>query len=788
MKIRIAILSVCLGGAMPVFSQLPLYKQSQAPIESRISDLLQRMTLEEKIGQLCCPMGWEMYQKDKNKIIPSQQFKDIMTTPRGGFWAVLRADPWTRKTLQNGLNPELAAKALNELQRYATEQTRLGIPLLFAEECPHGHMAIGTTVFPTSLLQASTWDKHLLKRMGEAIALEARLQGANIGYGPVLDVAREPRWSRMEETYGEDPWLTAVLGTSVMKGMQGETQSDGKHLYTTLKHFAAYGIPEAGYNGAAAQVGPRQLFADYLYPFRKAVEAGATTVMTSYNCIDGIPCTANKYLLTDVLRKQWGFNGFVYSDLTSIEGITGAHIAANYTEASALALRAGVDTDLGGNAYGKHLLNALNEKQITIAQIDTAVSRILRLKFQMNLFENPYVSPKEAAKRVRSAEHKALARQVAREGIVLLKNDGTLPLSKDIRSIAVIGPNADMVYNQLGDYTAPQDRKEIFSMLDGIRACVSPQTKVSYIRGCAIRDTTQSQIAEAVELAKQADAVILVLGGSSARDFQTEYIETGAATPQANKNTTVADMECGEGFDRKSLQLLGHQELLLNAVTRTGKPVIVTYIQGRPLNMNLAAAKANALLTAWYPGEQGGMALADILFGRYSPSGKLPVSIPRSEGQLPLYYAQGKRRNYVEGEGSALYEFGYGLSYTQFEYKDLVLEPGENGTYQTIRCTITNTGKYDAAEVVQLYLRDRIASVSLPPILLKGFERIELNKGESKTVTFRLGKEELSFYDKNLNYIVEPGTFDVMIGASSSDIRLQGSFTLKAEQIADRGR
>lgn len=776
-SLLVTVLLVC---ANHTLAQQPLYKIPSAPIESRVKDLLERMTTEEKIGQLCCPLGWEMYTKTPKGVVPSELYKERMSSmPIGSFWAVLRADPWTQKTLETGLNPELSAQALNALQKYAMENTRLGIPVLFSEECPHGHMAIGTTVFPTSLAQASTWNKKLMYEMGEAIALEARAQGANIGYGPVLDIAREPRWSRMEETFGEDPVLTSMLGVSFMKGMQGEVQNDGKHLYSTLKHFAAYGIPEAGHNGAQANIGMRQLFSDYLPPFRKAVEAGVGTIMTSYNSIDGIPCTANKYLLDEVLRKQWGFGGFVYSDLSSIEGITGARVALNHKEAAVLALKAGVDMDLGGNAYGKNLLQAMKEKLITMDDIDRAVARVLRLKFHMGLFENPYVSPQRARQVVRSQTHKELARKVAREGIVLLKNEGVLPLSKQLKHIAVIGPNADMMYNQLGDYTAPQERREIITVLDGIRNAVSPSTQVTYVKGCAIRDVTTGNIPAAVEAARAADVVVLVVGGSSARDFKTKYIETGAATVSKDENQLLSDMECGEGYDRSTLRLLGNQEKLLEEVTATGKPVVVVYIQGRPLNMNLAAEKAQALLTAWYPGEQGGTAIADILFGDHNPAGRLPVSIPRSEGQLPLYYSQGKQRTYVEEKGTPLYAFGYGLSYTQFDYSRLELAKGaDENTLQTVSCTITNTGNRDGDEVVQLYICDKVASVSQAPILLKAFSRITLKKGESKRVTFHLGKDELSLYNMEMKQVVEPGEFKIMVGTAANDIRLKGKFTL----------
>ena len=768
---------LCTGQVM---AQQWLYKQAAVPIEYRVKDLLGRMTIEEKVGQLCCPLGWEMYTKTgKNEVTVSELYKKKMAeAPVGSVWAVLRADPWTQKTLETGLSPELSAKALNALQKYAVEETRLGIPVLFAEECPHGHMAIGTTVFPTALSAASTWNEGLMLKMGEAIALEARLQGANIGYGPVLDIAREPRWSRMEETFGEDPVLTTIMGVAMMKGMQGKVQNDGKHLYATLKHFAAYGVPESGHNGSRANCGMRQLLSEYLPPFRKAVEEGAGTLMTSYNAIDGVPCTANKELLTDVLRNQWGFKGFVYSDLISIEGIVGMRAAKDNKEAAVKALKAGLDMDLGGNAFGKNLKKAYEEGLITMADLDRAVGNVLRLKFQMGLFENPYVSPELAKKLVHSKEHKELARQVAREGVVLLKNEGVLPLSKHIGHLAVIGPNADEMYNQLGDYTAPQVREEVATVLDGIRAAVSESTRVTYVKGCAVRDTTATDIPAAMAAAQKADAVVLVVGGSSARDFKTKYISTGAATVSEDAKT-LPDMDCGEGFDRSSLRLLGDQEKLISAVASTGKPLVVVYIQGRTMNMNLAAEKAQALLTAWYPGEQGGMGIADILFGDYSPAGRLPVSVPRSEGQLPVFYSQGTQRDYVESKGTPLYAFGYGLSYTRFTYSGLELQKGtEMETLQTVACTVTNTGNRDGEEVVQLYIGDKVASVSQPPLLLKAFQRIFLKKGESRQVIFHLKKDDLAIYDSEMNYVVEPGEFKVMVGAASNDIRLEGEFVL----------
>ena len=755
------------------------YKDATLSVDERVEILLSQMTLNEKVGQLLCPLGWPMYEKEGNKVEVSQLFKDRMAQqPLGSLWAVLRADPWTRKTLANGLNPRLAAEALNKIQRYAVENTRLGIPILIAEECPHGHMAIGTTVFPTALAQAGTFDEVLMRRMGEVIGLEARLQGSGIGYGPVIDIAREPRWSRMEETFGEDPYLTGVLAAEIVKGMQGEDISDGRHVYSTLKHFAAYGIPEGGLNGECAHVGMRTLLSEYVPQFKLAVEAGVGTIMTSYNSIDGVPCTGNRYLLTDLLREQWGFDGFVYSDLQSIEGIATTHrCAATYEDAGAIALKAGVDVDLEGNSY-KHLMTAYEKGKVTIDDIDRAVRNVLRKKFELGLFENPYVDPAKAAKTVRSKEHREVAREVARKGIALLKNDGILPLSKSLKRVAVIGPNADVAYNQLGDYTAPQAREEIRTVLDGVRSHVSGGTEVVYVKGCAIRDTTTSNIAEAVEAAKKSDVTILVVGGSSARDFKTEYFSTGAA--KVDENAALADMDSGEGYDRSSLNLLGDQEKLMSALINAGVKLVVVYIEGRPLNMNLASEGANALLTAWYPGEQGGEAVADVVFGDYNPAGRIPVGIPRNVGQIPVFYSKRPSHDYIDSKAAPLYAFGYGLSYTTFAYSDLVIAPSrEEGVYQTVECTVTNTGNRDGEEVVQLYLRDEIGSVETPHMQLRGFKRIALKRGESAKVRFDLRFDDLALYNHDLQQVVEPGTWQVMVGAASNDIRLKGRFEIK---------
>lgn len=759
---------------------MDVYEDPSQPTEKRLADLLARMTPEEKAGQICCPLGWPMYEKKgQNSVTVSAAYKELMDkNPLGVFWAVLRADPWTQKTLETGLNPELSARALNAMQQYATEHTRLGIPVLIAEECPHGHMAIGTTVYPTSMSQSSTWNRELICRMGQAIGREARLQGAHIGYGPVLDISREPRWSRVEETFGEDPYLTGIMGTAFVQGMQGTDYKDGRHVYATLKHMAAYGVPRGGHNGNPADMGLRALLSEYLPGFQRVVEAGrAGSVMTSYNAIDGIPCTSNAFLLDSLLRKRWGFRGAVFSDLVSIDGNISMRVAKDREEAGIQAITAGTDIDLGANCYAL-MGKAVREGRLEERYLDRAAGNVLRMKFEMGLFENPYVEPAVARREVNSAAHKDIAREVAREGTVLLKNNGVLPLSKTVKHVAVIGPNADVMYNYLGDYTAPQPRGKVVTLLDAVRAKL-PGAEVTYVKGCAIRDTTQTDIPAAVEAARKADVVILAVGGSSARDFKTKYITTGAATVSAD-DKTVSDMDCGEGYDRSTLHLLGDQERLMAALAATGKPLVTVYIEGRPLNMNLASEVSSALLTAWYPGEQGGNGIADVLFGEYNPSGRLTVSVPRSVGQLPVYYSQGVQRDYMDSKGTPLYTFGYGLSYTTFRYSNLRLLPGDGkDVLQRVVCTLTNTGRYDGDEVAQLYLTDKAASVALPPLRLKGFQKVFLKRGESREVRFDLTREDLSIYDATMQFRVEPGAFEVQIGGSSDNLPLKGSFDIK---------
>jgi len=723
--------------------------------QDKVESLLNQMTLEEKCGQLSCPIGFNYYGKDGDSLWLADDFLGMMDTmPLGSCWAVLRADPWSRKTVETGLHPRESAKLLNMMQHYAVEHTRLGIPLLFCEETPHGHMAVGTTVFPTGIGQASTWHPSLLEQMGEVMGREVRLQGAQVGYGPVLDIARDPRWSRVEETFGEDPYLAGLLGEYVVRGMQ-------KNVCATLKHLAAYGIPQGGHNAATAEVGQNRLMTDYLPSFENAIHKGfAKSVMTSYNTIDGVPCSANQWLLQEVLRQSWDFKGVVFSDLNAVNAIYATqHVAADPAEAAALALKAGVDIDLGGYNYGGFLKEALQRGLVTEADIDKAVRHVLHLKYDLGLFDNPYVDEALAEAEVGTEENARLAKQVALESAVLLKNDGILPFGEHINKVAVIGPNADNMYNQLGDYTAPQDPDRIVTMLEGIRA--KGRAEVTYAKGCSVRDENDADIDEAVRVAKAADVVVLVVGGSSARDFKTSYEETGAAIVDNH----ISDMDCGEGYDRSTLRLLGRQEELMQRIYAIGKPVVTVYIQGRPMDMNLAAENSNALLTLWYPGMEGGSALADILWGDYNPAGRLPISIPRSVGQIPVYYSQPYTGDYVEESSKPLYPFGYGLSYTQFEYSDLNVDsvPERPGALR-VTFKVKNIGSCDGDEVVQLYVRDEVASVAPASKLLKRFQRVHINKGETAELSFYLLPRDLSVYSAEKGWHVEEGEFTIMVG------------------------
>ena len=686
-------------------TELPPYRDAALPVEVRVQDLLSRMTNQEKTDQLRCVLGW------------------------------------TGRTLENGLVPSRAAEKANALQRRALAETRLGIPPFLAEEAPHGHMAIGTTVFPTGLGLAATFSEELMQRTGAAIAREIRAQGAHIAYGPVMDLARDPRWSRTEETLGEDPVLAGRLGAAIVRGMRGGGEAAAPTVLPTLKHFIAYGTSEGGQNGGASTIGRRSLLQTFLPPFREAIRAGAQSIMTAYNAVDGQPCTSDRWLLTDVLRRDWGFTGFVVSDLYSINVLHNTlHTAVSLQEAAMQALEAGVDMDLGGLAFP-----FLAGSSPAPARLDSAVAHILRLKFEMGLFDQPYVNPQQAECEVHNADHVTLARDVARASVVLLKNENILPLNKGTR-VYVCGPNADNRYAQLGDYTAPQ-----------------PDAKVITVRrALEQRHCLTSEVQEA-------DVIVAIVGGSSSRYAGAEYKETGAAIS--------GKADSGEGLDRATLDLPEEQQVLLDSMKQTGKPLIVIYIEGRPLLKNWAATHAAALLTAFYPGEQGGTAIAEVLFGDYNPAGRLPISQPRHVGQLPVCYNRPlpQPHDYIDSPAAPLYPFGYGLSYTTFEYSDLTVTPQSqplNFKPLTLSFSLTNTGNYDGEEVVQLYVRDDVSSVVLPDRQLRRFARIFLRSGESRRITFTLTADDFALIDRDLHSVVEPGTFTLLLGSSSDDIRL----------------
>ena len=750
------------------------YQQRGLTAEERTSDLLQRMTLEEKLGQLRCTMAWGYYDRRGDSLRLTDAFRrDVGEQHIGMLWATFRADPWTQKSLTNGLTPALAARLANMMQAYARQHTRLGIPLLLAEEAPHGHMAIGATVFPTGLGLAATFSEPLMERVGRVIAREVRLQGAHASYGPVMDLARDARWSRVEESLGEDPWLSGRMAAAQIRGTGGGRLSEPLATIATPKHFVGYGSTEGGLNGRPSVASRRELYEQLLPPFRMAVEAGARSLMTAYNSVDGIPATADSTLLSQVLRGEWGFRGFVVSDLYAINGLRNDHhVVATLDEAGVMALKAGVDADLGGMTF-EHLEEALREGRLAMADIDRAVGRILRLKFEMGLFDNPFVSESDASRTVGSADHRQVALEAARASVTLLKNTGVLPLSRAMR-VAVVGPNADNVYNQLGDYTAPQADGRVTTVADAVS---EKAAAVEYVRGCAIRDTATADIRQAVDAARRADVVVAVVGGSSARDFRTSYEATGAAA--TSTVGSVSDMDSGEGYDRATLALMGRQQELLEALRQTGRPLVVVYIEGRPLDKRWAALNADALLTAYYPGQEGGRAIADVLFGDYNPAGRLPLSVPRSVGQLPLYYNQKapSRRDYTDEQGSPLYAFGYGLSYTTFDYSNLSLRRQADGTV-AVAFDVTNTGSRDGEEVPQLYLRDEVASTVQPLMQLRRFCRLTIRRGETRHVEFVLSADDFSIVDRQMRRVVEPGAFELMVGPSSDNILLRERITL----------
>lgn len=757
------------------------YKNRLLPIKERVEDLLGCMTLKEKVGQLNQRMyGWDAFRKNGADFELTEAFRAEVAfgDGMGALYGLLRADPWSGMTFANGITPEASARVANQIQRYVLEKTRLGIPVLLSEECPHGHQALDGTLFPTNLGIGSTWNPALYEQACECMARELRARGAHLGLISALDILRDPRWGRAEECYSEDPFLAAQMTVAAVRGLQGRAQTDvasADRVIAVLKAFCAQGAGEGGRNMGPALIGERELREIHLPASEAGIRAGALACMAAYNEIDGVPCTANAELLTNILRDQWGFQGIVMTDAHAIDRLQ-QMLTGDYESAAALALAAGIDLSLWDVAF-THLEAAVQQGKVALALIDQAVRRVLTLKFQLGLFEQPYTDEKLAVSVFSSSQAQVINLQTARESIVLLKNqDNLLPLRKDLRRIAVIGPNADARYNQLGDYTSDQREGAVITVLEGMRALVSAETEIVYARGCGIRDHAKEGFAAAIAAAEQADVALLVLGGCSTRNFAMQFETTGAVKVSDHPS----EMNCGEGMDLANLELEGVQAELARAIVATGTPVVVILIQGRPHAIPWLAEHCQAILCAWYPGQKGGRAIADIVFGAVNPSGKLPVSIPRSSGQLPVYYNKKKTGNtqapYVDEQATPLYAFGSGLSYTTFAFSDLTLQPRaitlaelEAGQQVQAALTVANTGQRAGAEVVQLYLQDLEASVSRRVSELKGFQKIHLEAGQQTTLHFYLGKEELSIWNRSMHLVVEPGNVEIQVGNSSQN-------------------
>ena len=743
------------------------YRNPNLPVEQRVSDLLARMTLEEKIAQL--EGAWENRQFFSDP-------KALFIDEKGGFLperaAVLLKDglgEMSRPSENRG--PRAMAEFTNTMQRWLRGNTRLGIPILFHEECLHGHAAPKGTSYPQAIALASTWDPELVRDVFSATAAEVRARGAQQCLTPVLDLARDPRWGRTEETYGEDPYLVSRLGVAATLGFQGTGPSiDRAHVIATAKHFAVHGQPEGGTNVAPGNYSERVLREYFLKPFAAAVQEGhIQSVMASYNEIDGIPSHSNKHLLDDILRQEWGFDGVLVSDYFGITELRTLHHIVDSNDAAAkLALESGVDIELPFTAGYSSLARQVREGKVSEALVDRAVRRVLRVKFLTGLFDNPFVDPDYAEKITNSPEYQQLALKAAHEAIILLKNqDHFLPLDKSkFRKIAVIGPNAAALH--LGGYSGEPGRGT--SVLQAVKDKVGNGVEVLYAEGTKITESlpdwnadkvvlgdsalNAKRIAEAARVAEKADLVILALGG--------------------NEQTSREAWAPNHAGDRDDLDLLGNQDELVKAVLGARKPVIVFLQHGRPNSINYIAEHVPAILEGWYLGQEGGAAITDVIFGEYNPGGKLPITVPRSVGQLPDYYYQkpSAKREYLGTTTQPLFPFGWGLSYTAFSYANLRLAPNSIGPEgrTVVSVDVTNTGKLRGDEVVQLYIRDEVSSVTRPVKELRGFRRINLGPGETKKVEFTLGPDELSFLNRDMHRVVEPGTFKIMVGGNSVDL------------------
>jgi beta-glucosidase len=756
--------------AVTTDGRLPDHRDPSLPIEDRVESLLEQMTLEEKVAQL--GSAWVFQLIDDGRLSGSKA-QELLAKGLGHV---------TRISGASNLGAEEAAQLANEIQRFLLEETRLGIPAIVHEEICSGLMAKDSIVFPQAIGVASTWEPSLVREMAAAIGRQMRAMGAHHGLSPVLDISRDPRWGRTEETFGEDPYLVSRMGAAFVEGLQGADLTSG--VVATAKHFVGYSASEGGLNWAPPHLGKRELREVYLYPFEAVVQAGVSSVMNAYSELDGIPSGADRDLLTGLLREDWGFDGTIVSDYFSVRQLESYHhVAVDATDAARTALNAGIDVELPStDCYGEPLLEGLETGQVDQELVDTAVRRVLRSKFELGLFETPFVDPSRVAEVVGTGEERDLARLMTEKSIVLLANDGVLPIRPDEGTIAVIGPNAHDPRNLYGDYTYPAHVESLLEMrhdnifsvpfsgelsLDGAMRPVPTVLdalrdrfggRVAYARGCEVNGASTEGFAEAVAAARNAEIVVMVMG---------------------DKAGLTTDSTTGEGRDRLSLDLPGAQEDLVRAVVETGTPVVLVLIGGRPMGSEWAHEQCAAVVQAWLPGEEGAGAIADVLAGIVNPGGKLPMSHPRKVGQIPVYYGHkvsgGRSQwkgDYVDGAVGPLYPFGHGLSYTSFEISDLSVSPDEvswDGEVE-VRASITNTGGVDGDEVVQVYVRDPVATVTRPVLELKAFARLNLPAGTTKQVVFRIPVGQLGFYDANLAYVVEPGILEILVGSSSRDL------------------
>lgn len=767
------------------------YRDSSLPVAERASDLLARMSVEEKLAQLGSVWVFQIAGQDG--------FDAERATP-------LLADGISHITRLSGassLDAAEAATLANAIQRHLVEHTRLGIPAIIHEEICSGLMAREATVFPQAIGVAATFRPALNRRLADAVRVQMRAMGTHHGLSPVLDVCRDPRWGRLEETYGEDPFLVSQMGIGFITGLQGS--DDGKDLregvVATAKHFVGYGASEGGLNWAPAHLPERELRDVYLRPFEAAVrEAGLASLMNAYQELDGIPCAASRWLMTDLLRGEWGFDGTVVSDYFSVKQLADYHqVVTSWEDAAVLALTSGIDVELPSTeCYGSVLQTAIEQGDISIGDVDEAVRRVLESKLRLGLFEQPFVEVDRVAAVTRTPDQIALSRQVATESLVLLRNDGVLPLAPEITSVAVIGPNAASARHLLGDYSYAthvesllevlKSGRNVFAMpiervdLDGetdlghvvtvhdALVAALPGASVTYEQGCAVSGDDRSGFEAAIAAAAASDVAVMVMG---------------------ERSGLTEDCTTGESRDVASLRLTGVQEELVHAVAATGTPVVMVLIAGRPVGSPAVHDAANAVLMAWLPGEQGGTAIADVLTGALSPSGKLPVTYPRSSGQIPIFYAHkvsGGRSHwkgsYVDESNEPLYPFGHGLGYSSFSIEPEEVSPLHAGLDHTVavRVRVTNTGARRADEVVQLYGRDPVATITRPVRELLGFERVTLDAGAAAVLTFCVPVTALGFCGRELTYVVEPGDFEFFVGASSSDLVHAGTVTVTGDK------